>query len=121
MHPQPKPTEEQIALIKALDKLKFAIWESKTTAEIITIGKKAVELSRNIIPATYISANGFKKNDNKGKELITEVLENDIQSLENKGYSTLDDEKFAIVSSIQLLIGVFAHLSAEEMIRILRK
>ncbi len=121
MHRQPKPTEEQIELIKKLDKLKLDIWESKLTAEIIEIGKKAIELSKNTIPTTYILANGNKKVDTKGKELITEVLENDIKSLENRGYSTLDDEKFAVVSSIQLLIRVFAHLSADEMIKILRE
>ncbi|WP_275316967.1 hypothetical protein [Tenacibaculum bernardetii] len=121
MHRQPKPTEEQIELIKELDKLKFDIWESNSTDEIITIGKKAIELSKNVEPTTYILANGTKRVNNKGKQNITEVLLYDIESLENKNYSTLEDEKFAVVSSIQLLIGVFAHLSAEELIKILRK
>ena len=121
MHRQSKPTDEQIELIKKLDKLKFDIWESNSTNEIIVIGKKAIDLSKNVAPTTYILTNGTKMINNKGKQLTLEVLANDIQSLENKAYTTIDDEKFAVVSSLQLLIGVFAHLSAEDLIKVLRE
>lgn len=114
-------TDEQIELIKKLDKLKFDIWESDSTDEIIAIGKKAIDLSKNVTPTTYILANGKKMINNKGRQLTLEILANDIQLLESKSYSTIDDEKFAVDSSIQLLIGVFVHLNTEELIKVLCK
>ncbi len=114
-------TDEQIELIKKLDKLKFDIWESDSTDEIIAIGKKAIDLSKNVTPITYILANGKKMINNKGRQLTLEILANDIQLLESKSYSTIDDEKFAVDSSIQLLIGVFVHLNTEELIKVLCK
>ena len=118
---QPKPTDEQIELIKKLDKLKFKIWKTNSTNEVIAIGKEAIDLSKKVTPTAYILANGTTMINNKGKQLILEVLTNDIQLLNEKYYSTSDSEKFAVVTSIQLLIGVFAHLSTEELIKVLGK
>lgn len=118
MNQQLRPTNEQIDLIKKLDKLINKIWDSNATEEIISIAKKAIKFSKDVDPTTYILANGTKRINSKGKELITQVLINDIYKLENNEYSSLENEKFAVVCSIQLLIGVFAHLNTEELAKI---
>jgi len=121
MFEQSKPTKKQIELIKKLDKLNNCIWECNSTKEIILIAKEAIVLSKYVKPTTYILANGTEKINNKGKKLILENLENDIVLLKNRSYSSINQEKFAIYTSIQLLIGVFVHLTTEELINVLRK
>lgn len=116
MQRQPKPTEKQVELIKELNKLKHNIWNSKSTDEIIEIAKKAIEISENVSPTSYLLADGTERINERGKSLRIQVLKYDIESLEQNNSTPSEDEKLNVVLSIQLLIRVFGHLNNEELI-----
>ncbi len=101
-------TPKQIELLKILNTYKNKAWESNTTEELIVIGKSVIEQFSKEIPARIQFADGSSQTDEKGKILILQILENDIILLKNKGCSDLKNEKFAIASTITILMGVFA-------------
>ena len=114
-------THNQITFIKKLESYKSDIWNSSHTADIINIAQKVFSESQYIDPAKIKIANGTDSIDHKGKELILKMLENDISALKNKGYSDLKNEKFAIVTSIQLLMGTFSMLSANDLTTLIKQ
>jgi len=114
-------TDNQITFIKKLENYKSDVWNTSDTTEIINIAQKVLSESQNIEPAKIKIANGTERIDHKGKQLMLKGLENDILALKNKGYSNIKNEKFAIVTSIQLLMGTFSMLSANDLTTLIQK
>ncbi len=114
-------TPKQIELLKLLNAYKDKSWDAKSTKELITIGNTIVEQISKETPANINFADGSSQPDEKGKKLILEILKTDIISFENGEYSNLKNEKFAIASTISLLMSVFARISVEKMLEIIKK
>lgn len=114
-------TPKQIELIKILNSYKNMSWNANSTQELITIGKAIIQKFLKETPADIQFADGSSKPDEKGKKLVLEILENDIISFENGGYTDLKNEKFAIASTIAILMGVFARISVEKMLEIINE
>lgn len=115
-----KVTDKKLIFIKKLDNYKNEVWMAESTIEIINIARKIYEISLIEEPGKIVLANEIEFIDEKGKMLILKVLENDIIALENKDYSDLQNEKFAITSTIALLFGVFSRISTSDLLKILQ-
>ena len=114
-------TDKQITFIKKLENYKSNVWNSNNTSELIDIAEKIFSEAQNIEPAKIKIANETDTIKHKGKQLILQILENDILALKNQGYSNLDNEKFAVVTSIQLLMGTFSMLSANDLTNLIKE
>lgn len=114
-------TERQIKLIKSLDRYKKDVWSSDSTAKLISIGKSV--LSEFVVEdaAKIYAPDGSYFVNNRGRNLILDVLKSDIINLENKTYSDLSNEKFAIACTLVLLMGVFVNISTAKMLEIIDK
>jgi len=112
-------TPKQIELIKFLNSCKTNTWDANSTQELIRIGKTIIEKFSKETPANILFADGSCIPDEKGKKLALEVLENDMILFKNGGYTDLKNKKFAMASTIAILMGVFSRVSVEKVLKII--
>ena len=112
-------TNDQIKIIQSLENQKQKLFEANDVSQIIDIAKEVLAATESVKPAK-LHANSSVSNDEKGKVLIRKVLAADIEDLQNGTYSNLPSQRFAVATTIQLLMGVFAMISAEDLIQLLK-
>lgn len=113
---QIQPTEHQVQLVKDLIKIKKEIWKSDSREEIISLGQKAIDLSKVVIPKTFVHFDGREMVNYKGKESCIEIMNYDIADISKGSYSNLEAEQDALILSLHLLIGSFVSSEDSKMI-----